>query len=758
MTPHEKRQPLLNETSRIPAATPPSVAGAVPESQPAMASGAAFSQVDAGTPALITTSDAGTGNLTRELDARTASNALISKGQQRFEGSGGSRVNKVLVPASKEAPGSRVEEEWIDGQSLSVVLSVTKRNVHKRLASIPSVIRRSVKSGRTLRHEYYLPSLPPDIQAAWHAHTGQPEPLHLLLEAPPAETLPANENDPRWRQAQELAGKVARVTALVAAAPKGERLRALAEGCATERLKLGTFYRLQKRLERGGVGALIRHNPLKGVRRSLPPADQAFLYSLYVDETAPLPFHCYEAYAAKCREENRKPAHFATVYRFLRSVADSAAHRQRIGPEYWDKHYSPVVRRDPREYEPGACWNSDGRTSDVWVYLHTRAEYERLKVEDPKSIRIGRPELIWWMDLGSRHKWCKIAATLTSEGVAESFISQFEPDPSDPDYLLGVLPKKVYIDNGHEYKNRYISGRTRSHTAALSPYQLGMMQNLHIEVTHAIVRNARAKAIERSFATDANRFDRYQPGYCGKDSKFRPEKLKRLVKQGKLQTLDEFEAALNNYLRWLDSREHSAIKAAPAALWAKAPRVRVKRASLRAILLKSGQALVRQDGIHLFRERYWSDDLALFIGERVQVRWDPGDISQITVIHRGQVINAASAAYMPSQPSEADFRAANRAKKAARQAVAEYDKSMRILIDPKEAFPHLRPQPEPPALPAAAVAGALPLVTVYDQLARQQAERADERAQNVASMQAYVEAPTVPAPQPRKALKLLPDE
>jgi len=657
-------------------------------------------------------------------------------------------------------PSSRFQREgaWLPKGDIARRLGITARAIQKRLDGTPGIISRKVKAGRVYRLEYAVVSLPPDIRAALTPAAA----ASSIIVTAPAQPEPAPEippGDHRWTAALAKADRVRRIAAAVqaAVASGSSRLKALTGACAAEGLSVPTYYRLSRAIQTGGVQALLHRNASLGKSRSLSPTDQAFLYSLYTQELAPLPLHIWEAYASKCQQEGRRPAHRTTIYRFLQQIPPSVSAEKRIGPEYWDKHYCPVVRRDPLEYQPGQTWNSDGRTSDVWVYLHTRSELERLWREAPDKVRIGRPELIWWMDIGSRYKWALVAATLTSEGVAESFLGQFQPDPTSAQHLIGVLPKRIYIDNGREYKNRYISGRTRSHKAELSPYQLGMMGNLGIEVTHAIVRNARAKAIERSFATDAARFDRYQPGYCGRDAKFRPEKLKRLVKARKLQSLDEYQAALDNYLAWYNAREHSATKAAPAVLWQQAPRVRVRRSSVRAILLKSGTALLRQDGIHLFGQRYWSDGLSLWIGEKVQVRWDPGDLSQLTVIHRGQAVTAACAEFMATHPTEADYRAANRSKKAARQAVEAYDAALRILVDPREALPHLRPQPPLPAVSASAVASALPLATIYDQVERQEAARAAERAGRAASFQSYADLP-MPGPPPRPALKLLPDE
>lgn len=71
---------------------------------------------------------------------------------------------------------------------------------------------------------------------------------------------------------------------------------------------------------------------------------------------------------------------------------------------------------------------------------------------------------------------------------------------------------------------------------------------LQIEMHNAIVRNAKAKPIERKFGTFKNHFSRAIETFCGGTVIERPESLKWTLKQGKLPTDLQIKAALGVFI------------------------------------------------------------------------------------------------------------------------------------------------------------------------------------------------------------------
>ena len=64
----------------------------------------------------------------------------------------------------------------------------------------------------------------------------------------------------------------------------------------------------------------------------------------------------------------------------------------------------------------------------------------------------------------------------------------------------------------------------------------------------AIVRNAQAKPIERTFSTVTMQFARMFEGYCGGTIMQRPESLKRRIKEGKIPCDFEIREYIDMYI------------------------------------------------------------------------------------------------------------------------------------------------------------------------------------------------------------------
>ena len=65
---------------------------------------------------------------------------------------------------------------------------------------------------------------------------------------------------------------------------------------------------------------------------------------------------------------------------------------------------------------------------------------------------------------------------------------------------------------------------------------------------NAIVRNAKAKPIERTFCTFKNQFSRCIPTFCGGTILERPESLKYKLKHGIIPEEEQIRIALDSYI------------------------------------------------------------------------------------------------------------------------------------------------------------------------------------------------------------------
>ena len=211
------------------------------------------------------------------------------------------------------------------------------------------------------------------------------------------------------------------------------------------------------------------------------------------------------------------------------------------------------------------------------------------------------------------------------------------------------IPKLIYVDNGREFLTHDIGGkghraRSTSEGEIIPPT---ILQRLRIEMRNAIVRNAKAKPIERTFSTVTMQFSRMLEGYCGGTIFQRPESLKRRIKDGKLPC--DFE--IREYLeQWIDFdynvQEYGGAETQFAGMsridvWnreIKPVGVRLAGESdLNLMLMRSTRIQkIKRDGVYITigGEKLWYMDYEntyKHLGEEVYVRYDPAELSSVRV-------------------------------------------------------------------------------------------------------------------------------
>lgn len=94
------------------------------------------------------------------------------------------------------------------------------------------------------------------------------------------------------------------------------------------------------------------------------------------------------------------------------------------------------------------------------------------------------------------------------------------------------IPQNIYVDNGREFLTFDVGGlghrQKKSTKDKFAPPPV--FERLGIKMTNAIVRNAKAKIIERRFRDVKDRLSRLFPTYTGGNVVERPERLKKVIK------------------------------------------------------------------------------------------------------------------------------------------------------------------------------------------------------------------------------------
>ncbi len=182
----------------------------------------------------------------------------------------------------------------------------------------------------------------------------------------------------------------------------------------------------------------------------------------------------------------------------------------RDGEKAFSDRCLPYVVRLYDSLEANDCWIADNHTFDIQ------------SLDDESKI----------------HRLYLTAFIDTKSGVLMGY--NITDSPNSQSTILALrngikrfgIPKTLYFDNGREFLTCDLAGlghRTKKNSDEITST---ILKRLCIEMRNAIVRNAKAKPIERTFGTVKGQFSKIFDGYCGGTILERPESLKRRIKNG----------------------------------------------------------------------------------------------------------------------------------------------------------------------------------------------------------------------------------
>ncbi len=207
------------------------------------------------------------------------------------------------------------------------------------------------------------------------------------------------------------------------------------------------------------------------------------------------------------------------------------------------------------------------------------------------------------------------------------------------------IPKRILSDNGREFLTHDIGGRGFRKNGRQDEHQAPtILDNLEIEFRTALVRNARAKIIERAFREVKECFSRLFEGYTGGTIAERPERLKTLAKKASNFTpYADFVDYVDTYLEgWFNYQEHGGVgmghKTRNEVYRENLVELRTAtKAQLDLMMLRNSRMqTVQREGVKLriygTEIYFWSKELAYnYINEKVYYRYDPADLSEVRV-------------------------------------------------------------------------------------------------------------------------------
>ncbi len=454
-------------------------------------------------------------------------------------------------------------------------------------------------------------------------------------------------------------------------------------------ISVETLYRKWAAVRAGDLDALVdkRGKARKGKTVLLPEIEQEFL-SLYLDE-AQLPIPRCVALTEQWARDNMPTAlplpSYHTFYRKAKAVPYAVTVLCREGEKaYYDK-CSPYIRREYESIAANDFWIGDTHTLDV-------------ESMGPDGT-LHRLYLSAWLDARS--------GIFTGWYVTASPGSQATLNALRKGIATRGIPLNVYVDNGREYLTRDIGGLGHRKKGKDSFAPPGVFERLGIKMTNAIVRNARAKLVERRFEDFKNYVSRLFPTYTGGNVVEKPNRLKYVLKQGDhvptdAEVIAAVDTLIEGYLNCepyggsvAEDKGKSRVEVWRESLPNGAVRKPASENDLQLMLMRTSKPVrVTRRGvtlkIHGLELDYYTPELAnLRMKDKVYLRYDPEDLSKVRVYDmEDRFLTEApqsklTAGYLATQEQIAELMAA---KRKAEKAVREYGQALRLPDDPERAL------------------------------------------------------------------------
>ena len=397
-----------------------------------------------------------------------------------------------------------------------------------------------------------------------------------------------------------------------------------------ERISKQMLYRRWKALRERDYKSLIdmRGKVRRGKCKISEPIWQAFL-SFYLDQAQHPIRQCYlytELWAQQEMPQALPLPDYTTFYRHIQNdIPEAVEILGRQGEKAFNDRCAPYIRRCYSDMHSNEWWIADNHTFDI----------------------------ISQTESGQKHRLYLTAFFDARSGI---FTGCYVTDaPSSQSTLIALrkgilqygIPDNIYVDNGREFLTYDVGGLGHRQKASkkdeFAPPPI--FQRLGIKMTNAIVRNAKAKIIERRFLDVKNQLSRLFETFTGGTVVEKPECLKTVLKDGKIPVDGELTATINTLLEYYFNRQPYG--GAVASDRGK-PRIQVyneqlirKRVAgendLALMLMRSSRPqTVSRRGVKLTiagqQLDYWTDDMVFqLLGKKVYVRYDPEDLSEVRI-------------------------------------------------------------------------------------------------------------------------------
>ena len=398
----------------------------------------------------------------------------------------------------------------------------------------------------------------------------------------------------------------------------------------------------------------------------------------------------YEALSVQAAAKGWELPSYATVCRYIRQMmADgnvaSAHYLLSHGERAWKRDKMIKARRDTGALRVMELLQGDEHTFDCWV-MHTHPNGKTTPI---------RPKLVAWIDIRSRMILGSIICKDANSQILK--LSLLRVIYSE----RGGVPRWLMIDNGRDYTAKELTGGRKNRHLEFDDESRAFYRSIGIEdYSRSKPYEPWTKGqVERFFGTVCNQFTKWMGSYVGTltgsrtDGKI-PKDIQRLADRGKLLTMEEFAERWETWVNTIyPAKKHSGLKEqkeeepTPAAVWENAPRyfsAAPPRDYAAVLMMRTENVRVYNVGIKRWGYYYHAEELAGYVGQRVNMRYDPDNITSIYVYDQSwkRICEAYSQELLAISPRvscravEEHIQEQNRQKRMAKEIAASKQRTL----------------------------------------------------------------------------------
>jgi len=419
-------------------------------------------------------------------------------------------------------------------------------------------------------------------------------------------------------------------------------LAPIAEAAA---VSLRTAQRWVRRYRECGLAGLIRTGRAdRGTRRRLQDELRQLAEGLALQRPPLGPTAIHRELCRVAEARGYSPPRFSTVYNVIRGLPEALKTLALEGEKSYREAFDLIHRREATR--PNEIWQADHTQLDLWA-----------KRDDGQ---VARPWLTIIIDDHSR-AIAGFLFTFDSPSAAQTALALRQAiwRKAEAHWIIFGIPEVLYTDNGSDFTSTHLE-------------QVAVDMKMRLIFSTPGHPRGRGR-IERFFSTVNQMFLCTLPGYLDAGA----------IRGQPTLTLSDLDQRFREFLREYHARPHGETKLPPQERWRQGgflPRIPESLEQLDLLLLTIAKTrIVQSDGVRFQGMRYIDPTLAAYVGETVLLRYDPRDMAEVRLFHKGKFLCRAICPELAGQTVA--LRDIRRARDERRRDLKENLRTRRATVD-----------------------------------------------------------------------------